>query len=186
MSSTMTALTLEERVARMEDRDAIREVIASYAHGLDMPDRDVFTSVWTEDAVYRVDEPFGEVRGIDAITSAWDTFQLIFPSMYHHTMNVVIDGPHGNDATSTSFALVTGTDAEGTAWTASCTYYDTFRRADGRWLLAERYDKVNYMVPWLQPLGLEPESRLYVDPAVIGRLIEAGTGLRTAGRHPRC
>ncbi len=185
MTSTETALTLVERVARTEDRDAIREVIARYAHGLDLPDRDVFASVWTTDAVYRVDEPFGEVRGIEAITAAWDTFQLIFPSMYHHTMNVVVDGPHGDEATSTSFALVTGTDAEGTAWTASCIYYDTFRRVGGQWLLAERYDRVNYMVPWLQPLGLDPDGRLYVDPASIGRLIEAGTALAAAGRHPR-
>jgi ketosteroid isomerase-like protein len=174
-------LSLEQRVAQIEDRDQIRETIARYAHGLDLPDRDVFASVWAPDAVYRVDEPFGEVRGVAAITAAWDTFQTIFVSMYHHTMNVVVDGPHGDAASAVSFALVTGTDAEGTAWTASCIYYDTFARIDGRWLLTERYDKVNYMVPWLDPLGLDESKRVYVSPEVIQRLIAAGEAL---GRSP--
>ena len=140
-------MSLEERIARVEDRDQIRETIARYAHGLDLPDRDVFASVWTPDAVYRVDEPFGEVRGIEAITAAWDTFQTIFIDMHHHTMNVIVDGPDGDRASSVSFALVTGTDSEGTAWTASCIYYDQFQKIDGQWLFTERYDKVNYMVP---------------------------------------
>lgn len=124
-------MTLEERIARIEDRDQIRETIARYAHGLDLPDRDVFASVWTPDAVYRVDEPFGEVRGVEAIVAAWDTFQTIFVDMHHHTMNVIVDGPDGDRASSVSFALVTGTDAEGTAWTASCIYYDQFVKRDG-------------------------------------------------------
>ena len=168
-------MTVEQRIARMEDREAIRETISLYAHGLDLPDRDVFAGVWAEDAVYRVDEPFGEVVGIEAITAAWDTFQLIFPYMYHHTMNVVIDGPHGDEASSVSFAFITGSDAEGTAWTSSCTYYDRFRKVDGRWLFTERYDKVNYMVPWLQPLGADLSGRVYLDPEGIQRLIAAGS-----------
>jgi hypothetical protein len=53
MTSPQTAHSLDERVARMEDRDAIREVISRYAHGLDLPDRDVFANVWTEATVTR-------------------------------------------------------------------------------------------------------------------------------------
>jgi ketosteroid isomerase-like protein len=147
---------------------------------LDLPDRDVFASVWTEDAVYRVDDPFGEVRGVQAIVAAWDTFQTIFIDMHHHTMNVIVDGPHGDLASSVSFALVTGTDAEGTAWTASCIYYDKFRKVDEEWLLTERYDKVNYMVPWLAPLGLDESKRVYVNPDVIQRLIAAGQARQSA------
>ncbi len=80
-------MTVEERRQRIEDRDQIRETIARYAHGLDLPDREVFASVWTEDAVY---------------------------------------------------------------------------------------DQVNYMVPWLEPHGgLSEETRMYVDPAVIERLMAA-------------
>ena len=173
-------MSVEERIARIEDRDMIRETIARYAHGLDLPDRDIFASVWTEDAVYRVDEPFGEVRGLEAITAAWATFQTIFVDMHHHTMNVVVDGPHGDRASSVSFALVTGTDAEGTAWTASCIYYDQFRKVAGAWLLSERYDKVNYMVPWLRPLGLDEDARVYVNPEVIQRLIAAGEARQVA------
>ena len=95
--------TVEERLARIEDRDAIRELIARYAHGLDLPDRDLFLSVWAPDAVYKVDDPFGETVGLDAIGKAWDSFQVLFAYHYHHTMNVIIDGPHGDRASSTSW-----------------------------------------------------------------------------------
>jgi len=47
-------MSVEERLQHIEDRDQIQELIARYAHGLDLPDRDVFTSVWARDAVYRV------------------------------------------------------------------------------------------------------------------------------------
>ena len=164
-------MQLKDRIARL-DREAIHETIARYAQGLDLPDRELFGSVWTEDAIYRVDEPFGEVRGIDAILAAWDGFQQLFPYMYHHTMNVVVDSPHGDVASSVSFAFITGSDAEGTAWTSSCTYFDQFRRLGRSWLLTERYDRVNYMVPWLEPYdGYDEAARMYVGPEAIERLL---------------
>lgn len=157
-------MTPDERLRRIEDRDAIRELIARYAHGLDLPDRDTFLGVWAEDAVYKVDEPFGETVGLQAIGAAWDTFQRLFPYMYHHTMNIVIDGPNGDTASATSFAFITGADRSGTAWTSSCTYFDDFVRIDGKWLFKRRYDQVNYMVPWLAPHdGLDDDKRLYMD-----------------------
>lgn len=164
--------TLDQKIGRIEDRDEIRELISRYAHGLDLPDRGVFLGVWADNAVYKVDPPFGETIGIEAIGAAWDSFQRLFPYMYHHTMNVVIDGPHGDTASAVSFALITGSDREGTAWTSSCTYYDDFARIGGKWFFTRRYDKVNYMVPWLQPYrGLSEETRIYMDAKRIERLL---------------
>lgn len=163
--------TPDQRLARLEDRDEIRELIARYAHGLDLPDRDIFVGVWAEGAVYKVDPPFGETVGREAIGAAWDSFQRLFPYTYHHTMNVVVDGPHGDKASATSFVLVTGADREGTAWTASCTYFDEFARIGGKWFFTRRYDKVNYMVPWLQPHGGLNEQKIYMTPERIERLL---------------
>lgn len=166
---------LAARVARIEARDEIRELIARYAHGLDLPDRDIFMGVWAEDAVYKVDEPFGETVGIEAIGAAWDSFHIFFPYQYHHTMNVVIDGPHGGKASATSFVLVTGADREGTAWVASCTYFDDFEHIGGKWLFKRRYDKINYMTPWLKPYdGLTKKDRIYVYPGYFDRLLKLG------------
>lgn len=165
-------LTIEQRIARIEDRDQIRTLIARYAHGLDLPDRDTFLSVWAPDAVYKVDDPFGETVGRAAIGAAWDTFQRLFPYMYHHTMNIVINGPHGDLASATSFAFITGADRGGTAWTSSCTYFDEFARIDGEWLFTRRYDQVNYMVPWLAPHdGITIETRMYMTPERVQHLL---------------
>ena len=164
---------LAERIARIEARDEIRELIARYAHGLDLPDRALFTSVWAEDAVYKVDEPFGETVGVEAIGAAWDSFQAFFPYQYHHSMNLVIDGPHGDTASATSFVLVTGADRAGVAWTASCTYFDDFVRVDGQWLFKRRYDKINYMAPVLDPYdGVTEAKRIFVDPEYFERLLK--------------
>lgn len=157
--------SIEKRMARSEDRDAIRELIARYAHGLDLPDRETFLGVWAPNAVYKVDEPFGQTVGIEAIGRAWDTFQVLFPYNYHHTMNIVIDGPHGDLASSTSFVLVTGADRRGVAWSASCTYFDEFARIDGEWKFTRRYDQVNYMTPCLEPYdGISKATRIYLTP----------------------
>lgn len=165
-------MTTDERLARLEDRDEIRELIARYAHGLDLPDREVFMGVWADDAVYKVDKPFGEIVGLEAIGAAWENFQQLFPYMYHHTMNMVIQGPNGDTASAVSFAIITGSDCEGTAWTASCTYYDDFARINGKWFFTRRYDKINYMVPWLHPHdGLSEETRIYMNPERIERLM---------------
>ena len=171
-------MDLQDRITRIEDRERIADTLTRYAHGLDLPDREIFGSVWTDDAVYRVDAPFGEVRGTDAILAAWDTFQTIFVHMRHYTINVLIDGPDGDAATARSFAFVTGTDAEGTGWTAACIYHDTLRKVGEDWLLSERYDQVDYMVPWLSPMSLDESSRFYVDPEAIQRLIAAGQTLK--------
>jgi len=169
-------MTQEERIARIEDRDEIRELIARYAHGLDLPDRHIFLGVWAENAVYKVDPPFGETVGLEAIGAAWDSFQHLFPYMYHHTMNIVVDGPHGDTASAVSFAFITGADREGTAWTSSCTYFDDFARIDGKWFFTRRYDQVNYMVPWLEPhVGLNENGRLYMDLDRIQRLLGSQT-----------
>jgi hypothetical protein len=167
-------MTLEERIARLEDRAAIHETILRYARGVDS-DREMFASVWADDAVYRVDEPFGEVRGIDAIAATWDTYRIVLPEMYHHAVNVVIDGPHGDEATAVSESIVMGRDGEGTAWLASSTYFDTFRKIDGRWLFTERYDRVNYMAPWSELASGKGGYGMYVTPEVIQRLLQSGT-----------
>ena len=62
-------MTVEERLTRLEDRAAIEETVLRYARGVDS-DREMFASVWADDAVYRVDDPFGEVRGVGQMIAA--------------------------------------------------------------------------------------------------------------------
>src|SRR5438445_712376 len=58
--------TLEERIQVLEDREAIREVIANYCHGVDEHDQALFLSIWTEDAGYLIGEPLGDHHGLAA------------------------------------------------------------------------------------------------------------------------
>jgi hypothetical protein len=163
-------MTVEERLTRLEDRAAIEETVLRYARGVDS-DREMFASVWADDAVYRVDDPFGEVRGVEAIAAAWDGYAVVLPEMYHYAVNVTIDGPHGDEASSVSESLVVGRDGEGTAWLASSTYFDKLRKIDGRWLFTERYDRVNFMVPWADLTEPNAAYGVYITPEIVARMI---------------
>jgi hypothetical protein len=164
--------SLEDRIARLEDRAGILETIHRYTRGIDH-DREMFASVWADDAVYRVDEPFGDTHGKEAIVATWDAYRIVLPEMYHHTANVLIDGPDSDHASAVSESIVFGRDGEGTAWLASSTYSDKLRKIDGQWLFTERYDHVNYLVPWNDLVNGDGRYGMYFTPEVMARLLRS-------------
>ena len=62
------ALTLEERITRLEDIEAIKGLITTYAQGADRNnDPAILAPLYTEDAVWEA-EGFGRHEGIEAIS----------------------------------------------------------------------------------------------------------------------
>jgi ketosteroid isomerase-like protein len=157
-------MNLEDRVKRLEDRDKIRETVYNYVHGMDKRNVALFRTLWTDDARYVVDPPFSTSSGVDAIAATLEGFHLVFSDLHHHTTNLVIDGPHGDVASTLSDVLVTGTDAEGVAWTSACTYHDKLRRVGDDWRFTERHVEIHYMVTWLEPQSIDSDTRLYLTP----------------------
>jgi hypothetical protein len=83
--------SIEERVQVLEDREAIRELIAKYCRGVDGRNEDLFMSIWSDDASYRIGGPFGDHTGLEQIKGILHGLWSAFTEMHHWATNVVIE-----------------------------------------------------------------------------------------------
>lgn len=85
------ALTLEERITRLEDIEAIKSLVTTYARGADRNnDPAILAPLYTEDAVWEA-EGFGRHEGIEAIaremaevgreTILWSLHYMVSPEI---------------------------------------------------------------------------------------------------------
>jgi ketosteroid isomerase-like protein len=153
--------SLEQRIQLLEDREAIRELIAQYCRGVDARDEAMFMSIWTDDAAYRISGPFGGVEGIEAIRGVLHGLWAAFSELHHWATNAVIE-VDGDHARSWCDADVTGTDTLGRALMLAASYTDHLRRdpAGPRgWKFTNRDVELHYMTPVLQPWSSDPAKR---------------------------
>jgi uncharacterized protein (TIGR02246 family) len=151
--------TLEERIALLEDREAIRTVIANYCRGVDGKDEALFLSIWTEDARYLIGEPLGDHHGLAAIKEIVHGIWQVYPETHHFTTNEVIEVT-GDTARCVSDVDCTATDAVSRATMIAATYYDDLVRVDGGWKIEQRRLTIYYMTPILDPWSSDPGSRI--------------------------
>ena len=152
--------SLEERIQLIEDREAIRELIAKYCHGVDGRDEDLFMSIWTHDAKYLIGGPFGDHEGTEGIQGILLGLWSTFTEMHHWATNVVIE-VDGDQARAWCNADVTGTDTKGRALMFAASYTDQLRRVGegATWKFTERDIDRHYMTPVVEPWSSDPASR---------------------------
>jgi uncharacterized protein (TIGR02246 family) len=151
--------TLEERIQTLEDREAIREVIANYCRGVDQHDEALFLSIWTEDAGYLIGNPLGDHHGLAAIKDILHAiWEQAYPETHHFTTNAVID-VDGDTARCVSDVDCTATDIAGRAVLIAATYYDDLVRQHGEWRIKQRKLTIHYMTPIAQPWSLDPSTK---------------------------
>lgn len=150
--------TLEERVQLLEDREAIRELIATYCRGVDGRNEELFMSIWAEDAKYLIGGQFGDHVGTEQINGILHGLWTAFTEMHHYATNVVIE-VDGDTARAWVNADVTGTDTKDRALMFAASYEDELRRIDGEWKFTVRDIDLHFMKPVLDPWGNAPESR---------------------------
>lgn len=154
-------LTLEARVAALEDRQAVHALLANYNRGIDEKDEELFRSIWNDDARWDIGEPFGAHEGhaqiVDIVRVIWQAL----PETHHFTTNEVIDVA-GDTATAVCDAHCTATDAKGRAMLVAASYRDRARRIDGTWKLTERNVQIHYLTPVTEPWSDDPASRINI------------------------
>lgn len=107
--------TLEERVQRMEDRQALQDLLTAYCTAVDsLTDMDGLLDCFTDDAVFDlsgIDLPRFEgreqIRGF---------FIPVFKDMSHHghlNTNLAIDNLAGNEATCRAYIIGMGATHDG-------------------------------------------------------------------------
>jgi uncharacterized protein (TIGR02246 family) len=141
----------ENQLRVLEDREAIKEVIANYCHGVDKRDRQLFLGLWAEDAEWLIGDPFGDFKGRDQIADVLEQIWQALPTSEHFTTNVVID-VLGDEAEALSDVFCTATDSSGRAIMIAATYRDRLvRERDGKWRFKVRRVKIHYWAPITDP-----------------------------------
>jgi uncharacterized protein (TIGR02246 family) len=128
---------LAARVQTLEDRDAIRALLVSYAHTLDTRDFNAFEQLWARDAEF-IGGGGNSARGPKAIR---DLLQGLLKQNgapvpgrdFHLVMNQTVD-VSGDTATGYSRGTWVVTNEEKRLqWSIITNYYDQFVREGGHW-----------------------------------------------------
>ena len=154
-AATSSQQTLVERLDRLESREQIAELLADYAAGFDLQDREALARVWHEDAQLDLGDVFGTYDGRQAILEIVETFYEKTPSMHHWvaTPSIRIDGDRATGVMGVDcFIQHVG---QGPAMIAG-TYYDEYERREGRWGIVRRRFDMHYLTPmkdWVPKFG---------------------------------
>lgn len=130
--------SVEERLQRLEDRDAIHQLFVDYGRHLDAGDIDAYADLFTADGEVMLG-PMGRTQGRDNIHALMTKVLNGRVGAAYHVISsprVELDGDH---ATSEVMWTVLQRDAEGRPrLTSTGRHVDKLRREDGRWRIAER------------------------------------------------
>ena len=135
------------------DRLAIRELIDAYAHCADRRDADGQKALFTKDTHFVVymdgqgSEPTQVLAGREALTPVFEDLGRYRATMHFNGQSTVrLDGDR---ATGESYCIAHHLSTPGderTLMLAYLRYNDTFAKANGAWLFAER----NLYVDWIE------------------------------------
>jgi hypothetical protein len=134
------------------DRLAIRELIDAYAHCADRRDADGQKALFTEDTHFVVymdgegSEPTQVLDGREALTPVFANLNRYQATMHFNGQSTIT--LEGDRATGESYCIahhLTATGEERTLMVAYLRYHDTFAKANGTWLFAQRDLNVDWI-----------------------------------------
>jgi ketosteroid isomerase-like protein len=141
--------SLEERVALLEDRQAVLDTLQAYSHAIDRGEEGPWLDCFTADASFEIrsdlpDYPVGRHAGAAALR-AFIASHSKPPAVHHKHLYVVPDiAVDGDRATAVAY-FVHLLDRDGKPATVSYgRYLDVLIRCDdGRWRILERISEVH-------------------------------------------
>jgi len=159
---------LEWRLARLEARENIRELVARYGLVIDDHDLPGIARLFTEDAEFCSRDGVMQAHGRDAIVEQFVGRFKALGISNHFTHDHVIDLAEEDPARGTG--LVTS-HAEvwrnGKALLAATRYYDRYRLEGGEWRFQRRELAFLYYLPvdeYAEGLGSSLRQRAYGEP----------------------
>lgn len=147
----MSDTHLAARIRRLEDREAIRELIGAYGYTIDNRDIDGLAALFCADGVLQSADGVMNAEGRAAIIEMYKgRFAVLGPTFHFtHDQAITLDDADPDRATGViaSHAEVT---RNGETMLAAIRYHDTYRREDGRWRFAKRVLNFFYYTPVVQ------------------------------------
>lgn len=136
--------TLEQRIARLEDRFAINDLVVSYATLLDDAQWDALGELFTQDAVFG--SANSTTTGRAAIIENFKVKHAPFTATWHDPHGIVVDLVDENHAMGTVIAYAE-LGAPNLTLSTSIRYHDDYRREGGVWRFAKRHVLSLYSIP---------------------------------------
>jgi len=162
--AALTAGALQERVARLEAREEIRELVVLYGFVMDERDERGVRALFCDDATVRSADGVMEVTGREAVVEAYGSrWSALGPTNHVSHGQVIRFGVDPDRAVG----LVAG-HAEvvrhGTAMVVGLRYEDDYHRVDDVWRFHRREMSYLYYLPvdqYAEGLGAEGRMRAY-------------------------
>jgi uncharacterized protein (TIGR02246 family) len=157
-------LALARRIDRLESRNAITELVATYGRACDDHDMTLLMTLFTEDAC--LDTPSGlmQAQGRDAICTMFEQVLATRGPSFHwsHDHTITFDDADDNAASGLTLSHAE-TSPGGVVSVAAMRYEDAYRREAGMWKFARRTLHFLYYVPVTEfATCLNGPERLYV------------------------
>ena len=147
----MSQPDLATRLRRLEDREAIRELVGRYGYVIDNRDIDGLAEIFCEDGVLQSQDGIMNAEGRAAIVEMYrGRFAVLGPTFHFtHDHAITLDEQDADSASGiiASHAEVT---RNGETMLAAIRYHDRYRREAGRWRFAKRVLSFFYYTPTAQ------------------------------------
>ena len=141
-------LTLEQRLAKLEAKDEIRELVAHYGIVIDDRDLDGIEALFTRDGSFRSKDGVFNAIGRDAVMDQFRArFAVLGPTNHFaHEHIITLDT---TDCASAAGLVTSHAEVwrNGVAMIAALRYEDIYRVEAGRWRFAERLLSFLYYMP---------------------------------------
>jgi len=149
-SAADKAVSLEERVQRLEDRAAIQELLVTYGRLLDVKDLAGYSKLFAKDGVW--EGGIGSATGPAGIYDMLDkVFKRVEPGSYgkdYHIMSDFLISVDGNTATSRSnWTWIVEGDSGSPVASRSGHYEDQLVKIDGVWKFKYRLTVTDMPTP---------------------------------------
>ena len=150
----MTDTTLATKVARIEARFALQDLVANYFLRVDARTYDTLADVFTADGTFA----FADMKasGRAGLLEFWNRRIANYEFTYHYLHSHVVSDLTVSNGTGTATGIVTG-HAEhainGTCVLAALRYDDQYVCQDGVWRIKVRKLSTRYFLPWNELAG---------------------------------
>lgn len=140
--------SVEQRLQRVEDRQAIQELGILYGYVMDERDEDGIRQIFTSDATLRSADGVFAADGLEAIVETYlGRFKVLGPTNHFSHGHVVRFDDSTPDVARGLLASHAEVDRNGVAMQVALRYQDEYRREDGRWRFSSRLMSYMYYMP---------------------------------------
>lgn len=135
---------LAARVRRLEDRQELSDLAATYGRVVDDRDTDALRALYTEDAVF--ESTVGPVSGRDEVVDHYIERMRMFAASFHIPHSQTVEFQSEDEATGIVCAHAELGMPDGAFWVA-LRYHDRYRRTAEGWRFHERRVRQLYAMP---------------------------------------